>query len=170
MVSATSSGENAWMREAVAMNRVILLLNVTVLVVNFLLALTATDSQIGLIRSASEIANYPSRRTALTAPGSSLAYLRVVQSLESIVPRDTSRPLTADKLRTLYDAVRAYQGAVNRGVARTLYEADEESDQRGVYQTLGKAARQEVEHVLSASFRDGTLVQRLATEVIKSCR
>ncbi|MHC4593089.1 MAG: hypothetical protein ACYS8L_10405 [Planctomycetota bacterium] len=154
------------------MNRVILLLNVTVLVVNFLLALTATDSQIGLMRSASEIANYPRapRRAALTAPGASLAYLRVVQSLEGIMPGDAAKPLTADKLRTIYDAVRAYQGAVNRGVARTLYEADEESDQRGVYQTLGKAVRQEVEHVLSAGFRDGTLVQRLATEVIKSCR
>ena len=41
------------------MNRMILLLNVVVLVVNFMLAMSATDSQIGLVQSASEIANYP---------------------------------------------------------------------------------------------------------------
>jgi hypothetical protein len=123
------------------------------------------------VRSASEIANYPrtSRRDALTAPGSSLAYLRVVQSLEGLPSGNTS-PLTAATLRTIYDAVRAYQRAVTHGVSNSLYASDEEADLRGAHATLGKAARQEVEHVLSAGFSDGALVQRLATEIIRSCR
>jgi hypothetical protein len=149
----------------------ILLLNVIVLVVNFFLALTATDSQIGLVRSASEIANYPrtSRREALAAPGASLAYLRVVQSLEGL-PASKASPLTAEKLRTVYDAVRTYQRAVSHGVSDSLYASSEGADLRGAHATLGKAARQEVEHVLSAGFSDGALVERLATEVIRSCR
>ena len=81
-----------------AMNRLILVLNVIVLVVTFVLALSATNSQIGLTRSASEIANYPraARSTAWATPGASLAYLRVVQSLAGTAPR-SSRKLTARK-------------------------------------------------------------------------
>ncbi|MHC4137390.1 MAG: hypothetical protein ACYS0K_20765, partial [Planctomycetota bacterium] len=114
---------------------------------------------------------YPrtSRREALTASNSSLAYLHVVQSLEGL-PVGKARPLTAEKLRTIYDAVRTYQRAVSYGVSTSLYGSDEEVDLRGAYATLGKAARQEVEHVLSAGFSDGALVERLATEIIRSCR
>jgi hypothetical protein len=151
------------------MNRVILLLNVTVLVVNFMLALTATDSQIGLMQSTAAIANYPRapRRGMGEGADSSHACLRVVQSLESLAPQT---PLTTDKLQTIYDAVRSYRAVVGRGVARSLYESEDGSDLRGLYQSLGKAARQEIELVLGRSFSDGSLVQRLATEVIKSCR
>jgi hypothetical protein len=98
-----------------------------------------------------------------------LAYLHVVQSLEGL-PVGKARPLTAEKLRTIYDAVRTYQRAVSYGVSTSLYGSDEEVDLRGAYATLGKAARQEVEHVLSAGFSDGALVERLATEIIRSCR
>jgi hypothetical protein len=121
------------------------------------------------MQSTAEIASYPRapRRGMGGGADSSLAYLRVVQSLESLAPQT---PLTADKLQTIYDAVRSYRAVVGRAVASSLYESDDGSDLRGLYKSLGKAARQEIELVLATSFSDGTLVQRLATEVIKSCR
>jgi len=152
-----------------AMNRVILLLNVVVLVVTFVLALSATDSQIGLLRSASEAANLRVSHRA-SQGGSALPYLRVVQSLESITPPGSSQDVfEAEKLRAVYDAMRLYQDLIDRGVAGVLARSDRGQVLLSAYEELGRSARQELEMALSPHFDDATFVRRLATEIIKTC-
>ena len=147
------------------MNRVILILNTVILVVTFLLALSATDSQIGLLRSASGMSMRFSRPQAPT--DNAIAYLRVIQSLDNIVPRSTK--LSVDQLGAIHDAVQRYKQVVDDGVVRSLGEAAGE-DPRRAYDRLGKEARDAVEHALANSFSDRSTLRRLTTEVIKHCR
>lgn len=58
-------------------------------------------------------------RARPTAPGPSLAYLRVVQSIEGL-PASNVGPLMAEKPRTIYDAVRMYPRAVGRLVTEII--------------------------------------------------
>ena len=97
------------------MNRMTLLLNGVILIVTFLVALSATDSQVGLLRSAS--ASQSVRRSSLpdtTAP----AFLRVVQSLENFLPPKTLDNLSTEQLDTIHEAVRRYYLSVRAAVAR----------------------------------------------------
>ena len=154
------------------MNRVVLLLNVIILVVNFLLSLSATDSQIGLMRTTAGLTTggrVPLRRSFSTRDPS-LAYLRVVQALDSFAPRETLERITIEKLQTIYDAVGGYYQTVGTVVATALQGATDAEQLRRDYGSLGAQARAEVEQTLSSSFGDRAFVSRLATEIIKQCR
>ena len=147
------------------MNRVILLLNTAILVVTFVLALSATDAQIGLLQSASGISMRSARRVEST--DSAIAYLRVIQSLDNIVPRSTK--LSPDQFGAIHEAVRRYKQVVDAGVSRSLVEEADEDPRRG-YDRLGKEARDAIEHALANAFSDRSTLRRLTTEVIKHCR
>ena len=84
------------------MNRTVLGLNVVVLLVNFVLSLSATDSNIGILQSASRAAGFSSpRSTGVVSNELSTAYLRVGQSLESVLPagRERVRPASLELRR-----------------------------------------------------------------------
>lgn len=150
------------------MNRMVLLLNVVVLVVNFTLAMSATDSQIGVLRSTSRVAY----GTAFSIQRSERAipYLRVVQSLERIAPQDTLADLDAEGLASIYEAVNSYEAVVRSGVVRALGETGDSQKLRRNYADLGREARAEVERTLSSVFRDAGFVSRLTAEIITQCR
>jgi hypothetical protein len=93
---------------------------------------------------------------------------RVLQTLDSVAPGQDSL-FTPERLEAIYDAVRRYQSVIASGVASLLY-ADRGQDLRAAYAELDKDARSEVEIALGRKFSDAALVQRLATEVIRSCR
>jgi hypothetical protein len=149
------------------MHRTILLLNVIILVVNFVLALSATDSQIGLMRSTSGIANRVTWRGGGLHRADSLAYLRIVQSLQGSAPAD--KPLSTEQLQAVHDALDRYRRVIDGGVARILLGEDTEHARRP-FDVLGKQAREEVEYMLAATFQDSALVSRLTTEIIRHAR
>lgn len=148
------------------LNRAILLCNLGVLLVNFFLAFKTTDVQMGLMDSA----NSGGARVFRGREPSDAAvpYSRVLQTLDSVAPGQDSL-FTTDKLEAIYDAIRRYQSVIANGVASLLY-ADRGHDLRAAYAELDKDARSEVEIALGRQFSDAALVQRLATEVIRSCR
>lgn len=147
------------------MHRTILLLNVIVLVVNFALALSATDSQIGLMRSTSGIANRVTWRGGGPQRANSLAFLRIVQSLQGAVPAD--QPLSTEQLQAVHEALDRYRQVIDGGLARILLAEGETEQARRPFDVLGKQAREEVEYLLTATFQDPALVSRLATEIIR---
>ena len=98
-----------------------------------------------------------------------MPYSRVLQALDSVPPGQGTSLFAPEKLEAIYDAVRGYQAAIEHGVSNLVY-APEGADLRTAYASLDKDARAEVEIALGRTFADGDLVQRLATEVIRSCR
>ena len=143
------------------MHRTILLLNVTVLVVTFVLALSATESQIGLLRSTSGIANRVTWRGGGPHRADSLAYLRIVQSLQGVGP--AGQPLSTEQLQAIHEALDRYRRVVDGGVGRILLGEDDTEQPRRPFDVLGKQAREEVEYLLAATFQDPALVSRLTT-------
>ena len=139
------------------MNRVTLLLNTVILVVTFLLALSATDTQIGLMQSS--VATHVVRPS--TFQDRSVAFLKVVQSLD---PRDK---LDRAKLEAVHAAVERYYQVVRYGVTRSRYE--EEDDLVAAYADVGKQAREEVERALASGFRSDAAIRRVATQIIRVC-
>jgi len=165
------------------MNRLILLLNVVVLVVNFLLALSTTDSQIGILQTTSAVATPRVRgHQRVLAQDPSVAYLRTVQLLEDFAPAPVLDGLGEPQLAAIleavrayyeavsayYEAVSAYYEAVSMGAASVEGRSGRELLQ--AHEALGRGARAEVERKLAAGFRDPAVVHRLATEVVRNCR
>ncbi|MHC4163703.1 MAG: hypothetical protein ACYSUM_16370 [Planctomycetota bacterium] len=150
------------------MHRTILLLNVIVLVVNFVLSLSATDSQIGLMRSTSGIANRVTWQGGGPHRADSLAYLRIVQSLQGVGPAGQS--LSTEQLEAVHEALDRYRRVIDGGVVRILLGEDDSEQARRPFDVLGKQAREEVEYLLAATFQDPALVSRLTTEIIRQAR
>jgi hypothetical protein len=150
------------------LNRTILALNVGVLLVNFFLALKTTDVQIGLMDSAGKGAGVRVVR-GYGPSGVAMPYSRVLQALDGVAPGQGASLFTPEKLEAIHDAVVRYQGTIEAGVSSLVY-AEKGSDLRAAYADLDKDARAEVAIALGTRFSDAALVQRLATEVIRSCR
>mgnify|MGYP001819481010 CR=1 FL=1 len=150
------------------MNRIVLVLNVVVLLVNFVVCLTFSTSQIGILDTTLRASSYGSTRGP-SAGGRdvSTAYLRVVQSLDSIVPGGAAKH-TPEQYRAVYDAVALYYEVVQAGVANTLGGSKDPSAISEAYAEIGRAARFEVERALVGTFH-GPTVQRLTTEIIRNC-
>jgi hypothetical protein len=150
------------------LNRAILLCNLGVLLVSAFLAFKTNDVQLGLMRTASEA---PGVRIFRGGRGADAAmpYSRVLQALDSVAPGQGASLFTPERLEAIYDAIRGYQEAIETGVGNLVY-AEKGRDLRAAYADLDRDARGEVEIALGRTFPDGALVQRLATEVIRSCR
>ena len=150
------------------MNRIVLLLNVTVLLVNFSVCLAFSSSQIGILDTTIR-ASGQMRGSVPTAGGRdvSTAYLRVVQSLDSVATGPATGR-TPEQYRAVYDAVGRYYDVVRSGVAETLGETSDPRAIREAYAEIGRVARFEVERELVGSFPNPT-VRRLATEIIRNC-
>jgi len=149
------------------LNRTILLLNLGVLVVNFFLAFKTTDVQLELAGAGAGGGVRMVRGNEPTAVA--MPYSRVLQMLDSVAPGQGDSVFTPEKLGAIHEAIRRYQAAIEVGVSRLVY-ADKGQDLRAAYANMDKDARSEVEIELGRRFSDGALAQRLATEVIRSCR
>lgn len=149
------------------LNRSVLLCNLGVLLVNAFLAFKTNDVQLGLMRTANDTSPVRVSR----GPGQNVAmpYSRVLQTLDSVAPGQGASLFTPEKLEAIHDAVARYKAAIEIGVGNLVY-AEKGRDLRTAYADLDKDARAEVEIALGAKFSDAALVQRLTTEVIRSCR
>ena len=148
------------------MNKTVLLLNVGVLVVNFFLALTTTNSQIGLLHSAVETSHGRPARQMSAGHDASVTFLKVVQSVASSGSRGPD-VFNATNLRALHDIVLDYRTTIQRGVGDILAQSGDGSALRDAYDRLGRTAREDMELQLAAHFSDPGLVKRLATEIIR---
>ena len=151
------------------MNRVVLVLNVVVLLVNFFVSFTFSNAQIGILDTTIR-ASGNGRAVGPMAGGRdiSTAYLRVVQSMDSVAPASAGRR-TPEQYRALYDAVSRYYDVVRSGVAQSLGESRDPKAIGEGYSEISRAARFEVEKALVGSFRDSATVTRVATEIIRNC-
>ncbi|MFI5403788.1 MAG: hypothetical protein ACHQ1G_12695 [Planctomycetota bacterium] len=150
---------------AARLNGALLLCNLAVLLVNCFLAFKASGVSPGPVRLASDASGGRAGRPEDVA----MPYSRVLQTLDSVAPGQGAVVFTPERLKSIYDAIVRYQTAIQRGVGNLVY-APEGTNLRAAYADLDKDAREEVEIALGARFSDPALVQRLATEVIRSCR
>ncbi len=150
------------------LNKMILLLNAVILVVNFGVAFASSDSQIAMLKTTSRIGMVRSS-VSYGAAGSATTFLRVVHSLDRILPQSVRAKLTASELQSIYDAVHTYYAESRAGVANVLFEDD---DREGAalhdLQNLGINVRGKVEAELQQTFRDQAVVKQIATEIFKS--
>jgi len=150
------------------MNRIVLLLNGVILVVTFVVALSATDSQIGLLRSAAAAGGVA--RSRATRQNTSVAFLHVVQSLKNFMPPKAIASLTPEQLDTIHEAVRGYYRAIRAALVNANGAKATGRELLAVYEDVGRRARGEVEEVVMQAFLDRAVVSRLATEIIRHCR
>ena len=148
------------------MNRLTLVLNTAILVVTFVVALAAGDVQGELLMSAAR--SDGGGRTARRAiDDSSTTLLRVVQSMENFYPATADNALARGQLETIRDAIDLYYDEIRSGVGDVLGASDDDRNLRQAINQLGKTVRIDLEAVLSRSFKDRSIVRRLATEIIR---
>lgn len=151
------------------MNRIVLLLNVIVLVVTFLVAMAATDSQVGILRSTS--AAMDGRRSVVLSDPHATAFLRTVQALPNFLAKERLDGFNGERLDAIHTAIGRYFQVIDAGVTRSLQrEGVAGEDLLRVYENMGRDARVEVEGALSPAFSDAATVQRLTTEIIRNCQ
>ncbi len=151
------------------MNRLTLVLNAAILVVTFIVALTAGEVQGRLLTTASRTAGRASAGRG-ARPDPSLGVMRVVQSMENFYPATSENTLTTAQLASIWDAIELYRASIRTGLGELIEDGDTSRDLRAAVAQLGQRTRIEVEAVLAQAFREPTTVRRMATEVIRNCR
>ena len=151
------------------MNRLTLALNVAILVVTFVVALTAGDVQSRMLSSAVQIAGRD-QRCRRVSDGFGPVLLRVVQSMDNFYPATAHNALTGDQLEAIRDAIVAYRSAIRSGVDGVLARSDDGGDLRQALAQVGRIGRADLEAFLSRAFNNSTTVRRVATEIIRNCR
>ena len=150
------------------MNRLTLVLNAAILVVTFVVALTAGDVQGQLLDSAIRTAGRD-RNLRTREPASSTALLRVVQSMDNYYPATAENALTSQQLVVIQDAIDLYYSAIRTGIDEVTSGESDSADVRGQVTQLGRTVRVDLESVLGDGFSDPSVVRRLTTEIIRSC-
>ena len=148
------------------MNRLTLVLNTAILVVTFVVALTAGDVQGELLASAARSTGGQRAARPIGADPST-TLLRVVQSMENFYPATTENRLTRDQLEAIRDAIDLYHDEIRAGVDDVIGTSDDDRDLRQAINQLGKSVRVDIEAALSRSFKDPSIVRRLTTEIIR---
>ena len=150
------------------LNKMILLLNAIILIVNFGVAFASSDSQIAMLESSSRVGVIRSGNSYGSA-NSATTFLRVVHSLDRVLPADARKKLTAAELQAIYDAVETYYTESRAGIVAVLVEDDNREGQAlHDLQNLGINVRGKVEAELQQAFRDSNVVRQITTEILKS--
>jgi hypothetical protein len=145
------------------LSRTILALNALILVTTFVLALASTDAQ-GEIALASGRAA-PGR--LVQAQSSATDFLRLVGSLEGLLPATALDSLTPEQLRTVQEALEQYRRVVGVRLSDVLYAEPGPTPARQRLADISKAARDEVEQTLRTTIRDDMVVGQLTTAVVR---
>ena len=148
------------------MNRLTLVLNAAILVVTFVVALTAGDVQGELLSSAVRTAGRGGNAQR-TDDGTAVAVLRILQSAENFYPATTKNQLGPDQLDAIREALTLYRSEIARGIDEMITHSGATADLRQVIAQLGRSVRADLESILSRQFSDASVVSRLATEVIR---
>lgn len=148
---------------ASVLGRTLLLLNALILVTNFVLSLATTDVQgeMAMLASRSPATRVVQDRSSATD------FLRLVGSLEGLLPQTALDSLTAEQLRAVQDALDEYRRFVGANLSTVLYSEPGGTPARQRLAEISKAARDEVEQTLRTAIRDDVVVGQLTTAVIR---
>lgn len=138
-------------------------LNALILITTFVLVLASTDAQGEMAMMAGRSA--PGR--IVQSRSSATDFLRLVGSLEGLLPATALDSLTPEQLQAVKDALDLYRRFVDVGVSGILYSPPGGSPVRQRLQDLNKAARDEVEQTLRMEIRDDVIVGQLTTAVLR---
>ncbi len=145
------------------LSRTVLALNAMILITTFVLSLASTDAQ-------GEMAMTAARSTSgriVQAQSSATDFLRLVGSLEGLLPATALDSLTPEQLQAVKDAIDQYRRFVDLGVSGILYSAPNGTPTRQRLLELNRAARDEVEQTLRTEIRDDVIVGQLTTAVLR---
>jgi hypothetical protein len=151
------------------MNKTLLGLNAAILVVNFFVSLSSTNAQVSVLESTNRIGFFGSAGGVRNGTRS-LAFLRVLQSLEGSVPRDRIDKLSVDQLRRLEAAMGRYIDRADGMVSAVLGRPIEGTSPRQQLEELGREARQDLEADVRAAVGEETLVRAIATAIDMQAR
>lgn len=144
-------------------SKTVLGLNALILITNFVLTFASTNLQ-------GEMAVVASR-----APGgrlvqghsSSTDFLRLVGSLEGVLPPAAIDSLTPEQLQAVSDALDRYRRVVDAAVPTVIYSQPGPVPARQRLAEINKEARDEVERTLRTAIRDDIVVGQLTTAVVR---
>jgi len=145
------------------LNRVVLLLNALILVVNFLLTFTSTNRQ----GEMAAVASRSSGGRVVQGQNPSTDFLRLVGSLEGVLPPATIDSLTPEQLQAVNDALEHYRRVVDAGVTTVIYSQAGPVPARQRLAEVNKDARDEVERTLRSAIKDDIIVGQLTTAVVR---
>jgi hypothetical protein len=151
------------MSSASVLSRTVLALNALILITTFVLALASTNAQ-GEIALASG-RSAPGR--VIQAESSATDFLRLIGSLEGLLPATALDSLTPEQLLTVQEALEQYRRAVGARVSDVLYSEPGPVPARQRLADISKTARDEVEQTLRTTIRDDVVVGQLTTAVVR---
>jgi hypothetical protein len=94
-------------------------------------------------------------------------FLRLVGSMEGLLPATALDSLTPEQLRTVQEALEQYRRMVEARLADVLYAQPGTTPSRQRLAEVSKAARDEVEQTLRTTIRDDAVVGQLTTAVVR---
>jgi len=147
---------------ASVLSKTVLGLNALILITNFFLCLATTNAQgeMNLVASRSSPGRIMQQQSSATD------FLRLVSSLEGVLPPATIDSLTPEQLQAVSDALDRYRRTVDARLPIALYAKSDVSARRRL-QDLNKDARDEVEQTIRTAIRDDAVVGQLTTAVVR---
>jgi len=145
------------------LSKTVLALNALILVTNFILSFASTNLQ-------GEMAVVASRAgggRVVQGQSPSTDFLRLVGSLEGVLPPATIDALTPKQLQAVNDALDRYRRMVDAGVSTVIYSQPGPVPARQRLAEVNKDARDEVERTLRTAIRDDVVVGQLTTAVVR---
>ena len=144
------------------LSRTVLALNALILITTFVLSLASTSAQ-------GDMAMMAGRSSGRIVQNQSSAtdFLRLVGSMEGLLPAAALDSLTPAQLQAVKDALDQYRRFVDLGVSGILYSPPGGSPVRQRLMELNRAARDEVEQTLRTEIRDDAVVGQLTTAVLR---
>jgi len=151
------------MGNASVLSRTVLALNALILLTTFFVSLTSTNVQGDMAMIASRS---PSSRVVQTE-SSATDFLRLVGSLDGLLPATALDSLTPAQLLAVQDALDQYRRYVAANLSGVLYSQPGAVPARQRIAEITKAARDEVEQTLRTAIRDDVIVGQLTTAVVR---
>lgn len=148
---------------ASVLSRTVLALNALILITNFVLSLASTNVQADMAVAA----GHSSSSRVVQAQSSATDFLRLVGSMEGLLPQAALDSLTPEQFRAVETALGQYRRFVDEGVSRVLYSEPGGTPARQRLQEVNKAARDEVEQALRVAIKDDVIVGQLTTAVVR---
>ncbi|MGQ0614694.1 MAG: hypothetical protein ACT4PV_13240 [Planctomycetaceae bacterium] len=144
------------------LNKVILLLNATVLLVTFVLVLSSQGRQADLALASAGAAT---RAGTGPRPGAGAA-LRLLQSLEQYAPRERIDALSGAQVRALFEALDHHAWLLEEGMEDLRRRGEDGAKTRAAVEELGKRLRLQVQGVLERQFREAEFVNRVTAAIL----
>ena len=147
-----------------SLNKMVLLLNAAVLLVNCFVAFASSETQTRLLETGARLSAV---RYQPAQGGTAGTFLRTVNAIQGTIPAQARDDMTAAQFGAIHDAVLAYYSTAQSGISEIVG-----SPYVGVVlrvEALNRQAKANVEQELGREFRDAALVQRIVERDSEQC-